>query len=271
MSFTLIAEILGIVAAIPVIGLIIRKVYQFLSRHLLNTDVACSVLYHKIGHSCHSKIKLAYSGEKAIVLSDIHLTYKLTLPAPIDSFWANFQIAIGYIVWDMKGLTTVLGTKEYRTEPLMVHRFKWPRFIKYPISTLYGLLFFYILLLEFAFFPLGWLFLFSGPYSKFSLISINQSKIITDENGNLINLPLVLNPGTTMELDIKYKLGLNAKGFETDTPYRYLEKYPRRSFLLPKPGKFVWRGIGNIDMNVGKRLNRLKAVLPDRIIISIGG
>lgn len=262
--------IIGIVAVIPTIRLIFIKTYLFMKKSIFNKDIYCSVLNHSIrGDKGTTKIKIAYAGTGDDILKGIRFTYLLKLPAPIDRFLAYYNIGIGYITCDMQGLTTMLGTQHYIFEPPMIHLSKMPRFVKYPLSVLIGVWWLYYLLLM-SLIPLGWIFLNWGPYGRFSLDSINESIRIVGVDSKIAQLPIVLKPGTEIILDISYRMGLNAKGFSTDTPYKFLKGFPKRTLRPPKPGNFTWVGRGNISILLGNKWNKLLTELDKRVIIGIG-
>jgi len=264
--------ILAIITALPLIKMAVTKTYQFINRNVLYGDISCSVLKHSTrGKTYNTKIKIAYVGKGSEIIRDILITYELKLFAPIDRFLAYVRIGTAYLMCDMQGLATVLGTKDYKTAPMMVHIWKLPKFVKYPLSVINGIFFLYLTALMTITPILGWMFLNWGPYGKFSLDSVRSSLRISDANGNVIQLPTVLNEGGEITLDIHYRMGLNAKGFEIDTPYTFLDRLPPRTFLPPKPGKFGWLGRGSINVFIGKRWNRLLTELDKRVIIGIGG
>jgi len=128
----------------------------------------------------------------------------------------------------------------------------------------------YNTLLMLLFPPVGWLVLNSGLYGRFSLDSIMEKMTITDGEGKVIQLPTILRPGTEITLDFKYRMGLRAKGFPIDTPYRFLDQFPRKTIGPPKPGDFVWVGKGGISMLLGTRWSRLFAEFGERVIVGIG-
>ena len=196
-------------------------------------------------------------------------TYRMNLPAPFDRFLAYLNIASAYLTCDMRGLTTLLGTEYYRFAPLMVHVWKVSKVIKYPVSVVTGLFLFYITFLMFITI-VGWIFLYWGPYGKFSLDSLSESMKIVNSEGITIQLPIVLNPDTEYIWDIKCKMGLKAAGFKVDTPYRILKRFPPRTFCAPKPGRFTWVGHGTTNLYLGDKWNRLPTELGERLIIGIG-
>lgn len=263
--------VLGAITAIPLISIAVTKIYQFIKRNVLYGDISCGVLKHTIrGKSFNTKIKIAYAGKGNEVIRDILITYELKLFAPIDRFLAYVRIATAYLKCDMQGLATVLGTRDYKTAPMMVHIWKSPKLVKYPLSVINGIFFSYLTALMTITPIIGWMFLNWGPYGKFSLDSVNSSLRISDADGNVIQLPIVLNEGREITLDIHYRMGLNAKGFEINTPYKFLDSLPPRTFLPPKPGMFGWVGRGSINVFIGKRWNRLLTELDKRVIVGIG-
>ena len=145
------------------------------------------------------------------------------------------------------------------------------KLFKYPLSIYMGWQIFYFTLVGLIVFPIGWIFLLSGPYGKISLDSMDKKKKVTNSNGGVIVLPIILNPGDSIELEVEYELGLSSKGFDPGTPMQFLEKLPKRSLAPPKPGQFVWRGKGTINVLVGSKWNRLNIDLPDNVLVSIGG
>lgn len=267
----LVLGIIGAIGALPVLYLLVSKVYQYVTRNVFYKDVSCKVLDHRIrGKTWTTRIKIAYTGTSSEAVKDVLLSYRLRLPSPYDRFLNYINVAAGYLMCDMQGLATLLGTQHYRFEPPMVHLWKLPRPVKYPISFLFGLIFLYDTLLMLLLPPLGWIMLNSGPYGRFSLDGIMEDMTITNEKGKVIQLPTILHPGTEIILDFKYRMGLKAKGFPVDTPYRLLNDFPKRTFRPPKPGDFVWIGKGGINMLMGTRWNRLVTKFGEKVIIGIG-
>lgn len=245
--------------------------YRLFRTKILHRDIAYKVLVHTFHEkACETRIKIAYAGRDKEIIREILFTYRLRLPAFIDRFLANIHIATAYLTCDMRGLTTLLGTEYYRTAPLMVHIWKAPRVIKYPISVVNGIFFFYVTFLMLVIPVVGWIFLNLGPYGKFSLDSVSHSVTITDENGRAVQLPIVLSPGAELIWNVNCKLGLNAKGFRMDAPYKILDDFPARSFRTPKPGYFAWVGSGSIHLCLGDKWNRLPTELDKRVTIGIG-
>ena len=272
MTFLEIIELIAVILAVLAVSRIVTlNVYRFIRIKILYKDVACKVLKHQIIRTTiNTKIKIAYAGSDRDTIRDILFTYRLKLPAPFDRFLAYVQIATAYLICDMQGLSTLLGTEYYTFAPMMVHTWKTPRLVKYPLSVLNGIFSFYMILLMMVIPLIGWMFLNWGPHGKFSLESIASDMVIKDENGNVGQLPIVLNPGDEIILDIRYKVGLNAKGFKIDTPYRFLNTFPARTFGPPKPGNFTWVGKGLVILFLGGKLNRLPIELDKKVIIGIG-
>ena len=267
----LVLAIIGAIAAIPALHLLALKVYQYITRNVFYKDVSCKVLEHRIrGRTWTTRIKIAYTGTTAEAIEDVLLSYHLRLRSPFDRFLNYINIATGYLLCDMRGLATLLGTQHYRFEPPMVHLWKMPKPVKYPTSFFFGLVFLYNVLLMILFLPVGWIILNSGPYGRFSLDSIKENMTITDEGGKVIQLPTILNPGTEIILDFKYKMGLRANGFPINAPYRFLNDFPKRTIRPPKPGDFAWVGRGGINMLMGSRWNRLVVDFSGGVIIGIG-
>jgi hypothetical protein len=267
----LVLEVLGAIGALPVLYLFISKIYQYVTRNVLYKDMHCRVLDHRIkGKTFTTRIKIAYTGTRSEALEDVLLTYRLKLRSPYDRFLSYVNVAVGYLLCDMQGLATLLGTQHHRSEPPMVHLWKQPRAVKYPVSILVGLMFLYDTLLMLLLPPIGWIVLNSGLYGRFSLDGIMENMTITNEEGKVIRLPTILQPGTEITLDFKYRMGLKAKGFSIDTPYRFLSDFPKRTIRPPKPGNFVWAGKGGISMLMGTRWNRLLAEFGEKVIVGIG-
>ena len=269
-TLIIVSFIVSLILVFPFIKNGVVRLYLFLKRNILYGDISCRVLKHvKYKNSFTTKIKIAYVGNENY-LEDIKFSYQLRYPAPIDRILASINIAIGYITCDMSGLTTMLGNKRYRFEPPMVHLWNVSKFIKYPLSVLYGLSCLYIITLMLLFPIVGWFFLFWGPYGKFSLDSIPDSmKIIAD--GKVVRLPIVLKKGDEVVLEINYRLGMNAKGFSNDTKYKLLDYFPKRTLRPPRPGNFTWVGRGAVSMCVGHRMNREMTEIGERVIVGIGG
>ena len=118
--------------------------------------------------------------------------------------------------------------------------------------------------------PIGWIFLNWGPYARFSLDSVNESTRIVGVDSQIVQLPIVLKPGSEIILDISYRMRLNARGFSADTPYKFLKGFPKRTLRPPKPGKFTWVGSGNVNILLGNRWNKLQTELDKKIIVGIG-
>lgn len=263
--------ILSVLAGLALIRVIIINMYRFLRVRIMHKEVAIRILNYQVKDgNLNTRVKIAYAGSGKDIIRDILFTYRLRLPAPFDRFLAYLNIASAYLTCDMRGLTTLLGTEDYRTAPLMVHTWKVSRVIKYPISVVNGMFFFYVTFLMFIVPIVGWLFLNLGPYGKFSLASLSESMKIVNSEGVNIVLPIVLNPGTELILDIQCKMVLKAKGFKIDTPYRILNRFPTRTFCAPKPGRFAWVGRGTTNLCLGDKWNRLPVELGERLIIGIG-
>lgn len=270
-ALQIVASIFGILTGVALLRIIVVNIYRFFKVRVMHKEVAVKILNHQIiDGTFKTKVKIAYTGSNKDILRDILFTYRLKLPAPLDRFLAYVNIASAYFICDMRGLTTLLGTEYYKTAPLMVHKWKVSKIIKYPISVYSGIFFFYGTFLMLIVPVVGWIFLNWGPYGKFSLDSLSQSMKIVNSEGEDIQTPIVLNPGTELILDIQYKMGLKAKGFKIDTPYRILKKFPPRTFCAPKPGRFTWVGLGSADFCLGDKWNRLPTQLGERLIIGIG-
>lgn len=269
-TLTLIGISITVLIGLPIIINSIKKGFSFFTRIIFNKDIHSNVLKHRITRTKGTtEIKIAYAGMEDLILRDIRIIYRLNLPAPFDRFLAHYHIGISYITCNMLGLATLLGTQHYKYELPMIHLMKMPRFLKYPLSVFVGVWWLYIVLLM-SIIPVGWIFLNSGPYGRFSLESITKTMKITDHENNNVILPVILKPGTETILNIKYTMGLNAKGFSINTPYRIIQHFPKRTLLPPKPGNFIWIGIPSINVFVGNRWNRLSAELGKREIIGIG-
>lgn len=263
--------IISVLSGLALLRVIFLNMYRFFKVRVMHKDIAIKVLNHQVKErSFNTRMKIAYTGAGRDIIRDILFTYRLRLPAPFDRFLAYVNIASAYLTCDMCGLTTLLGTEYYRTMPLMVHIWKVPRVIKYPISVVNGIFFFYVTFLMLVIPIVGWIFLNWGPYGKFSLDSLSERMRIVNGEGKNIQLPIVLNPGTELTLEIQCKMGLKAKGFKIGTPYRILNRFPPRTFCAPKPGRFAWVGRGTINLCLGDKWNRLPTELGERLIIGIG-
>lgn len=270
-------EALKVIAAlvVPLVPFLIvgaAKATRFINRFVRNNDVSCRVLnHHRENDIWSTEIKVAYVGEKPAILSDILFSYELEQPSPGDSFMQWVNIAMGYLTCDMQGLTTILGTKDYEFAPPMVHLWK-SRWTKYPMSVLVGLYFSYFILLALLLSPtlIPLALLGSGPYGRFALSSTASSMSITYAEGIALELPFVLNQGDERILELKYRVGLSAKGFPADTPYQFLTEWPKRTFRPPKPGNFAWRGRGTLSVLGRKGWGRVRMELGDKVIVGIG-
>ena len=263
--------IAGAIGGAPYIWLLVSRAYGFIRSNVLNTSISCKVLRHSPrGQTYSTKIKLAYVGEKPGILNDILVSYDLKLRPPVRGIMAWVNIASGYLVCDMKGLSTILGTRQYVTQPPMVHLWKSPA--KYPASVLTGLYFSYFLLLGVLLSPtvIPLIFLLAGPYSRFALRSAPGTMTISYADGRDVSLPTVLNPGDELTLEARYKMGLAGKGFPADTPYRFLSRLPRITIRPPKPGNFAWVGKGSISVLGRRGWGRLRVDLGPTVIVGIG-
>jgi hypothetical protein len=232
--------IIGALGGVPYIWLGVLKVCRFIKSNILNADISCRVLRHSLGEgTCNTEIKLAYVGEKPAILSEILVSYYLKLRPRIRGIMAWVNIAAGYLTCDMKGLSTILGTEWYINYLPLVHRWKSP--LKYPISVVTGLYVFYFLLLGVLFVPtvIPFLFLMSGPYGRFTIDSIADTMTLVGADGSKVKLPIVLNKGDELLLKVKYRIGINAKGFPVETPFRFLSDLPKMTVHPPKPGNFA--------------------------------
>ncbi len=256
---------------IGAIWVIVKNTYRLFRTKILHGDIACRILSHEFNEKIsHTRLKIAYAGREKEIVREIMFTYILRLPKFIDRFLASIHIANAYLTCDMGGLATLLGTVDNKYAPPMVHLWKIPKIIKYSVSVYTGFFLFYTTILMLILPVLGWFFLNLGPYGKFSLDSVPNSVIITDDNGRAVQLPIVLNPGVELIWNVNYKVGLNAKGFGVDTPYKILSDFPARSFRTPKPRYFAWVGSGSINLCLGDKWNRLPTELDKKLIIAIG-
>jgi hypothetical protein len=276
MTSTQILSVIGSISSILflpiVLWSIIRWINNIVSRHILNNDIACSVLNYDKNQApiFTAKIKIAYAGNSDNILEDISFVYYLRLPAPWDRFLAYLNVATGYLTCDMAGLAAILGTQHYNFEPPMIHLWEMPRYIKYPISVLCGIFAFYYVCLMILFIPIGWLFLNMGPYGKFRLVSVKDKTKITDADGAIVELPMLLKASSENIYHVEYEMGLDAKGFLIETPYQLLASYPPRTVRPPKPGSFVWKGKGHILVRLRSKWSRLKVEYDNNAIIGIG-
>jgi len=262
----------SIIYVFVLIKAIIVWIANFVNRNMLSRDIVCNVLNYEKKRSPFftARIKIVYSGSQDNILQDISFDYNLRLPSPFDRFLAWINLTTGYLVCDMAGLTTILGTQHYKYEYPMVHLWRISKYIKYPISFLFGILSLYWLLVMILFLPVGWILLNMGPYNKFSLVSIKESIKIVGTNGTIVELPILLKPRSEIVFNVDYEMGVNAKGFSIDTPYKFLSGYPSRTFRPPKLGNFAWRGKGNIFVHLGSKWRRLRQEYDYNAIIGIG-
>jgi hypothetical protein len=262
--------ILGILGVIPVLVAIYNRFLPIVKKNVLNQGISCSILEHKIrGRVCNTKVKIAHVGVGKEIIDKVLFTYQMKLPAPLDRFLAYIHIGLAFISCDMNELSLLIGTKYNKAIPVNLHLWNVPKYIKYPISVIFGIYFLYGMLLMFICVIPGWFFLNWGPYGRFSLDSLNESMIIVDQNGNEKNFPIILGE-EELTLDFKYKLGLNAKGFSIKTPFKFLTNLPHKSLLPPKPENFCWIGRGSINLMIAEHWSHLTTKLDNNKIISVG-
>lgn len=258
MLFGITVGIATIIVALPlIVRYLIIKPYRFVNKEVFNKDITYRVISHKLqGKIWTTTIKIAYTGKVQEFINRIHFCYQLNMPAPIYGYYEYLNLATGYLTCNMTGLTTLLGTEYNKWSFLSVHRWKISKYLRNPISFLFGLYLFYMILLMTVSIIGLWV-LFSGPYGKFALENSDSDLTITDENNNPVILPKIIKSGTEITLECKYRMKLNAKGFSPETPYKFLKHYPKATFCPPKPGNFVWVGKGNIHIYFGNRVNKI--------------
>ena len=238
--------ILALVLALPpfVVWLFstIRWFKNFVSRHFFHFDICLGVIGSQTRISkTEARIRLVYAGSTPLIWEATRVIANLRVPSRSERTLAWFQIALGYLLCNTEGLTTVFGNQWASFQFPQIHLWRGPKILTRLLSSLYGLSMLYVLL--WMLLPFGWPFLFAGPYGRFQLIADGDSIKIKDVNGNDLNLPVLLKPSTELEFTIDYRFILRATGFSPDTKIEHVNEAPKRITLkLPTKGHFVLQG-----------------------------
>lgn len=252
----------GVVSLIPLVSLI-WKSYTYLSSHIVYPDLAIGEVAKpeqpfRIGET---EIKLAYVGNKSLVVQSLSLRLPLRYQTYAAAKLAWIQLPCGYLINDLEGLREMVGPQ-----------LKW--FVEgwrpHLLNTMCGVLL-VAFVLSLLGSPFGWiLLLLSAPYDTRKLLSKDgQIRLVDTQSSAEIHRPFILKPETEMSLTMTYDYELRTsgqpEGFPRTARAEYVSEVPQRPWWkLPRRGQGIWRTEEVLFVQARGRWRRYSVALSEK-------
>lgn len=260
---------LAVLTAIPVLFKAIGKLRNFLYEILLFRNFKIrSVGRRSYSGTPHVEIKIAFTGKGNLIVDEVEIHSKLSYPRRIEGALAWLQLGIGYFLDDVEGLNNVLGKSFPYTSWIPVfpfHRINNP-YVRKPLNVVLGLVAFYYF--GVLMFPLGWPFLFIGPYWELRLFSGNEKVRLSEKESRVeLKRPFIIKPGEnsfiiSYQASLYFNTLLMTKLFIENAKISYVKKPDRlRTIKLPRNHEFTWKANDILRMKVSGKMRRYSVKL----------
>jgi hypothetical protein len=258
--------VLVILGAIPALFAIIKYILIMWSRisgFKFGGLAIRPVSLQKTGDSKKVTLKVAYVGDKKLIIQELSLKNKLVYRSVKERLLAWVKLAHGYFTDDVVGLQTVFDHVFPSSTWIIggpVYRIK-NKYLRKPLSILLGAVTVYFFI--FYLIPVFWPMLWSGPYREIQQIARDEN-LNLHRNGVKLTRPFILDPGTEDQLDLAYSISSMILVMRNGVPLpeakiRYTNESPTiKSYKLPRPNEFIWK----LEVSLHVRVNEVWGVYP---------
>lgn len=266
--------VIGAVPVILILFQVIPRVWSFLYEILRFKNLSIRA----IGRTSYRgrpniMIKTALVGKEDMIVNEVSMQSKLSYSSRFEGFRGWWRLGIAYVLDDVQGLNTVLGTSTPYIGLMAVpfHRIN-KAYIRKPFSFLWGILILYycIIFLFPPFLPI----LFWGPFQELRLFSGNE-EVKLSKKGSKVELerPFILKPGFEKYFTISYTSSslyyafFRSKVILKNAKISYVKEPSKlRGLRLPRNNEFIWRVNDILRVNVSGKIRKYPVKLGDSYV-----